>query len=137
VILDFAHNESGLEVLLDFAQKLVVGNGNVVVMIGTAGDRTEDSLREIGRLAATGAQRVIVKRTEKYERGRSNEEMISLYQEGAAAAGRSEIEVAADEMQGLKMALAGAAPGDVIALMCQEHVPEIVAELRSTAKAVN
>ena len=137
VILDFAHNESGLEVLLDFAHNLVAPNGNVIVMIGTAGDRTEESLREIGRLAAAGAQRVIVKRTEKYERGRSNDEMISLYREGAAAAGRSDVEVSTDEMQGLFMALEGAAAGDVIALMCQEHVPEIVAELRSSATAVN
>ena len=113
------------------------GTGDVIVVIGTAGDRTEASLREIGRLAAAGAKRVIVKRTEKYERGRSNEEMIALYQEGAATAGRTDVEVAPDELHGLRMALEGATRGDVSALMCQEHVPEIVAELRATARAVN
>ena len=136
VVLDFAHNEHGLTVLLDFARKLSNG-GRIAVMIGTAGDRTEESLREIGRLAAEGADRVIVKRTEKYERGRSNEEMISLYREGAAQVGRSAIEVAPDEVEGLRMALADARSGDVIALMCQEHVPEVVEELRQIATPLN
>jgi cyanophycin synthetase len=137
VILDFAHNESGLSVLLEFAEKLVAENGRITVMIGTAGDRTSESLREIGRIAATGASRVIVKRTEKYERGRSNEEMIELYREGALIAGNSSIEVAQNEIEGLRMALENTQPGDVVALMCQEHVPEVAGELRETARPLN
>jgi cyanophycin synthetase len=124
-IVDFAHNEAGLSVLLDFARQMTAADGRVTVVIGTAGDRTDESLREIGRLAAAGAERVIVKRTKKYERGRTNDEMIALYKEGACAAGNEGVEVAASELEGLRLGLEGANPGDVIALMCQEQMEEV------------
>jgi cyanophycin synthetase len=136
VVLDFAHNEAGLVVLLDFARRFLNQGGRLSVLIGTAGDRTDDSLREIGRLAGAGADRSIIKRTKKYERGRTNEEMIALYREGAALAGHPEIEVAGDEVEGLAMALADTRRGDVIALMAQEQVAELAAELGKRGRPV-
>lgn len=136
VVIDFAHNEAGLIVLLDFAHQLVAGEGRVTVVIGTAGDRTDESLREIGRIAGEGADRVIVKRTKKYERGRSNEEMIALYREGGAIAGHPQFEVSADELTGLQMALKETLPGDVVALMCQEQLLEVASELQRLGKPI-
>jgi cyanophycin synthetase len=137
VIMDFAHNEAGLTALLDFAAKLTGTGGRITVLIGTAGDRTDESLREIGRLAGAGADRVIAKRTKKYERGRTNEEMIRLYREGAVAAGKSNVEVAESELDGLHLALDGARPGDVIALMCQEQMAEVIHDLQLAGKPLN
>ena len=57
-IVDFAHNEAGLSVLLDVAEGIAAGAGGrvppVTVIIGTAGDRPDDTLRGIGRIAAAG-----------------------------------------------------------------------------------
>jgi cyanophycin synthetase len=136
VVFDFAHNEAGLIVLLDFARRFVAEGGRLIVLIGTAGDRTDESLREIGRIAAAGADRVIIKWTKKYERGRTNDEMIGLYRQGGALAGRSEIKVSDDELHGLRMALADAKPGDAVALMCQEQMDEMAAELQRIGRPV-
>ncbi|MCC6791384.1 MAG: Mur ligase [Thermomicrobiales bacterium] len=136
VVLDFAHNEAGLAVLLGFAEQFRGSSGRIAAVIGTAGDRTDESLREIGRIAGAGADRVIVKRTKKYERGRTNDEMIQLHREGAALAGLSEVEVSENELDGLAMALSASRPGDVIALMCQEQMEEMAAELGRIGRPV-
>ena len=74
-IVDFAHNEAGLRALLDVADGIAAGAGGpvtpITVIIGTAGDRPDDSLRGMGAIAAARAQRVAIKETLGYLRGRS------------------------------------------------------------------
>ena len=48
----------------------------VTAIVGTAGDRPDDTLRGIARIAATRAQRVVIKETLKYLRGRSRESVV-------------------------------------------------------------
>jgi cyanophycin synthetase len=86
VILDYAHNEVGLRHLLAMARGYRAGEGRLTAIIGTAGDRTDEALRELGRLAAEQTDRVIVKETQRYLRGRASvDEMTALYLEGVAA----------------------------------------------------
>ncbi|MER3436728.1 MAG: Mur ligase [Chloroflexota bacterium] len=87
VIVDFAHNEAGLSSLIDFARTFARPNGRLISVIGTAGDRTDASLRAIGRIAAERSDVVIVKGTKKYLRGRQPEELIELYLQGVRSAG--------------------------------------------------
>ena len=82
VIVDFAHNEAGLIALLDFAQSLRSGDGRVIAVIGTAGDRNDASLVEIGRLATLNSDYVIAKNTSKYLRGRSADDLMDHYLKG-------------------------------------------------------
>ena len=74
VIVDFAHNEAGVGAVLDVAQGIAGGAAGraapITAIIGTAGDRPDDTLRGIGRIAAERAQRVAIKQTLKYLRGR-------------------------------------------------------------------
>ena len=55
VIVDFAHNEAGLAAVLDVAEGIAGGAAGraapVTAIIGTAGDRPDDTLRGIGRIA--------------------------------------------------------------------------------------
>ena len=55
VIVDFAHNEAGLEALLDVADGIAGGGAArtspVTLIVGTAGDRPDDTIRGIGRIA--------------------------------------------------------------------------------------
>jgi cyanophycin synthetase len=121
VILDYAHNEVGLRHLLELAHRLLGENGRLTAIIGTAGDRTDDALREIGRLAAEQADRIIIKETRRYLRGRpSVDEMTALYREGIASGGNMEHAVAASEPEALDLALQDLQPGDVVAMMCIE-----------------
>jgi cyanophycin synthetase len=102
----------------------------LIAIIGTAGDRTDDALREIGRLAADQGQHVIVKETHRYLRGRASvDEMTALYLEGVAAGGDPPHEVAPDELTALEMALAQIGAGDVVAMMCIESGPQCRARM--------
>ncbi|MCC7024156.1 MAG: hypothetical protein IT338_15130 [Thermomicrobiales bacterium] len=125
VILDYAHNEVGLTHLLHLARGYLGEAGRLIAIIGTAGDRTDEALREIGRIAAAQSDLVIVKETRRYLRGRSSvDEMTALYEEGIAAGGNPRHIVAPDEPAALEIALADLQPGDVVAMMCIESGPE-------------
>lgn len=89
VIVDFAHNEAGVEAILDVAEGIAAGSAGrtapVTMIIGTAGDRPDDTVRGIGRIAARRAQRVVIKETPAYLRGRTRESMIGELRAGIAA----------------------------------------------------
>ena len=61
--------------MLDVAEGIAGGAAGraapITAIIGTAGDRPDDTLRGIGRIAAERAQRVAIKETLKYLRGRT------------------------------------------------------------------
>jgi cyanophycin synthetase len=137
VIVDFAHNEAGLVVLLDFAHALLGSGGQLIAVIGTAGDRTDESLRELGRIAASWADQVIAKGTKKYLRGREQEELLALYAEGARQKPETPYREAPTELAALEQAIALAKPGDAIAVMAQEDHTPILDVLRERgARAV-
>jgi cyanophycin synthetase len=123
VILDYAHNEVGLRHLLGLAEGFRGEGGRLTAIVGTAGDRTDAALRELGRLAAEASDQVIVKETRRYLRGRASAaEMNACFLEGIAAAAPSPPhEIAPGELEALDLALAGLAPGDVVAMMTIEE----------------
>ena len=145
-IIDFAHNEAGVSAVLDVAEGLASGAGGrvtpITVIIGTAGDRPDDTLRGMGAIAASRAQRVVIKETLGYLRGRSRESVIGELRAGAIAAGWSgEIPVYESEPEALRAELNGAAAaGDgsrhdaarIVVLLCHEDrdgVFRVLAEL--------
>jgi cyanophycin synthetase len=86
VIVDFAHNEAGTEAILDVAEALAGGAAGgtapITAIIGTAGDRPDETLRGIGRIAAERVQRVAIKETLSYLRGRERGEIIRMIRAG-------------------------------------------------------
>ncbi|HYC07750.1 MAG TPA: cyanophycin synthetase, partial [Candidatus Binatia bacterium] len=139
VIVDFAHNEAGIDALLDVAEGIAGGAAGraapITTIIGTAGDRPDDTLRGIGRIAADRSQRVAVKETLRYLRGRTRESVVGELVAGAVEGGMiaSDIPVYESETAALRAELNGAgATGPnghggrpdgprVIALMCHEE----------------
>jgi len=97
VIVDFAHNEAGVAAVLDVAEGIAGGAAGraapVTAIIGTAGDRPDDTLRGIAKIAASRAQRVAIKETLKYLRGRSRESIVGELLAGVRAAGGSTADV--------------------------------------------
>jgi cyanophycin synthetase len=136
VVVDFAHNEAGLRHLLALAHDLVTADGHVLSIIGTAGDRTDESLRAIGRMAAEQSDRIYIKETAKYLRGRSgNDELNQRYVQGIETAQRvTQWSIAESELAAIKTALQTAHSGDVIAMMCVELIPEVIAYLQETGR---
>jgi cyanophycin synthetase len=141
VIVDFAHNEAGVTAVLDVAEGIAGGAAGraspVTAIIGTAGDRPDDTLRGIGKIAGKRAQRVVIKETTKYLRGRSRESVVGEILAGVASAGRatSDVPVYESETAALRAELArseGSSRPDaprVIVLMCHEEREEVFAML--------
>jgi cyanophycin synthetase len=148
VIVDFAHNEAGVSSLLEVAEGISAGGAGraapITIVIGTAGDRPDDSLRGIGRIAAERAQRIAIKETLAYLRGRSRASVIGELVAGARSAGwRAEIPVYESEVAALRGELNGAngAHGQaafdarpeaarVVVLLCHEDRDGVYALLR-------
>jgi cyanophycin synthetase len=138
VIVDFAHNEAGVGAVLDVAEGIAAGAAGrtspITVIIGTAGDRPDDTLRGIGKIAGKRAQRVAVKETLKYLRGRTRASMIGELLAGVRSSGRptADIPVYETETEALRaeVALNGSSAGRVeagrvIVLMCHEEREEV------------
>jgi cyanophycin synthetase len=125
IIVDFAHNEAGLVGLLQFARSICGSDGRLFAIIGTAGDRNDASLIEIGRLATLDADFVIAKNTEHYLRGRTPDELMGLYLAGIRSGRDVPYETSENELTAVKRALELAGPGDVIAVMAHEFYREI------------
>jgi cyanophycin synthetase len=142
-IIDFAHNEAGVSALLDVAEGIAAGAGGrvipITVIIGTAGDRPDDTLRGMGAIAASRAQRVVIKETPGYLRGRSRESVIGELVAGAAGAGwtgeipvyESETAALRAELNGAGAAGTGARPDEarIVVLLCHEDRPGVFALL--------
>lgn len=126
VVVDFAHNEAGLEQLLRFSRKFCEGDGRLVVVIGTAGDRDDNAIRGIGEIAASKADGVIIKDSEKYLRGRETGEMPALLRQ---VVGARLIEETTNERTGFYAGLDLMNGGDVLAVMCIEDYDEILDHL--------
>lgn len=134
VIVDYAHNEAGLEHLLTFAERYRADGGRLSAIIGTAGDRGDEVLRNLGRLAGERADHVWIKETTRHLRGRTKEEMNALFAAGVEAA-RGSYSIAPDELTALEAAIDGAGDGDAIAVMCLEQQAEALALLTERAGA--
>ena len=136
VIVDFAHNEAGVAAVLEVAEGIAAGAAGraapITAIIGTAGDRPDDTLRGIGRIAAEHAQRVAIKETRKYLRGRTAESVVGELMVGIVAGGGSaaDVPIYGSETEALQAELNGAAGAGahggrsdaarVVVLLCHE-----------------
>jgi cyanophycin synthetase len=139
IVVDFAHNEAGLDAILDVATGIAGGGAArtapVTAIIGTAGDRPADTLIGIGRIAAARADRVAIKETRKYLRGRDRSEVVELMMTGIRQVGvTGDVPVYASEIEALRAELAinpvrpSGRPESsrVIVLLCQEERTEVI-----------
>jgi cyanophycin synthetase len=120
VVIDLAHNEAGLEALLEIMNGIRPPRARLLLGVGTAGDRADDVFVRVGEIAALGADVVEIVHKQNYLRGRSMEQINELISEGAAHAGM-EIERAHDsELDGLMSLVGQARAGDVVAIMTHQ-----------------
>jgi cyanophycin synthetase len=117
VIMDYAHNPAGLTALCDLVARLRPRHGRVIGMVSTPGDRRDDDMREMGRIAA-GAFDDVVLRERPDGRGRRSGEVIRLITEGVLATGfpQEHLHGVMDEVEAVDLCLRMARPGDLVVL---------------------
>jgi cyanophycin synthetase len=140
IIVDFAHNEAGMGAVLDVAEGLAGGAAGraapITAIIGTAGDRPDDTLRGIARIAAQRAQRVAIKETRKYLRGRTAGVVVGELLAGIKDGGGTpaDVPIYERETEALRAELQVSSNGRVdaprvIVLMCHEEREDVFALL--------
>lgn len=132
-VADYAHNEAGLAELINLARTLVRGDGRLWLIIGTAGDRPDETFRSLGRMSARASDHVILKDMQSYLRGRSPGEMQRLMDEGVRAAGGRSLALVSDEISAIDLALAAIRPGDVVAVMATDQPGAVADHLEALA----
>ena len=130
VLLDYAHNPSGMRALQKFTDE-VEASLKVGIIAGIGDRRVEDN-NEMGRIAAEMFDEIII-RQDKHLRGRTEEELIQMLKEGILEKDADKkITVIPSEEDAIHHAVNNARPGTLIVL-CSDVVPDalkLVEELK-------
>ncbi|WP_109471408.1 tetratricopeptide repeat protein [Ornithinimicrobium cavernae] len=129
MIVDLAHNEAGLEALLNVAEGLRPPGDRVHLGLGGVGDRTDEILIGLGEIAGRRADRVHIVHKGHYLRGRSMEDLEAQFVQGLANVGAVSSGSSEDEVAGLAALAEHMADGDVGALMVHRDRDGVVAWL--------
>ena len=120
VVIDLAHNEAGLEALLEIMNGVRRPGARLLLGLGAVGDRQDDLVESLGEMGARDADVAAIAHKARYLRGRSTDELDELFRRGAARVGVEELPSYPTEVAGLAALVDQAKPGDVVGLMCHE-----------------
>jgi len=114
VIVDYGHNPAAVRAMCELSDRLEV-KGRRLVVIAAPGDRRDEDIAEIGRVAAGHFDHYVCRRDDRL-RGRRSDEVPKMLAASLAAAGvpADAIEVIPDEQRAVDAALRRAAPGDLL-----------------------
>ncbi|MDQ8154515.1 MAG: Mur ligase family protein [Gemmatimonadota bacterium] len=119
VLLDYAHNPDGLTALLAVAESLRGRNGRLLLLLGQAGNRDDDSIRALARAAAAAKPAVIaLKELPDFLRGRARGEVPRLLDAALRNAGQAAASIVLheDEAAAAQALAMQARAGDVVVL---------------------
>jgi len=112
IMVDFAHNPDGFNGIKQFLK--TIDSPQKIGLIAGTGDRRDEDIREIGKIAAEMFDHIIL-RQENHLRGRKKEELLQLMEEGVLASGQNKsYEIADAEMDVIQHAIRMAKPGAFI-----------------------
>lgn len=132
VIIDYGHNPAGIEATVRAARQLT--QGRLIGVIAAPGDRGDELLIEVGRVAGRGFHWLYIKE-DRDKRGRLAGQVAALLQRGALEAGLSSdaVEVILDEDEAIRAALTRAQTGDTVVVFYEKY-EQVMASL---AAAIN
>jgi cyanophycin synthetase len=119
VIVDYAHNAAAMEAMREYVQTVKV-KGRRIGMLSAPGDRRDEDMRELSRIAAQAFDHLIF-RDDRDRRGRAEGEMPKIMQDSAIASGKT-LETAEIVLQwdaAVRRALDIAQAGDLVVLFAE------------------
>jgi cyanophycin synthetase len=125
VVIDLAHNEAGLEALLEIMTGVRRPGARLLLGLGAVGDRTDELIGRLGEIGAMGADVVAIGHKERYLRGRTRAELDGLLRDGAERVGVTDVTSYDTEVDCLAGLVGQARPGDVVGLMCHAQRQEV------------
>ncbi len=127
MLIDYAHNPHGMSALVAMAKNIEASRR--LVMVGQAGDRSDDAIRELAQAAwALGPDYVVVKEMDEYLRGRAPGEVPALLEKEFLRLGLppGSIHQSGPDLAGVRTALEWARPGDLLVLAVHQDRAAIV-----------
>ena len=122
VIVDYAHTPASLATTLDALGPLVRGDGGLVAVFGSAGERDIAKRALQGRVAGERCRLLVA--TDEDPRGEDPMAILEQIAEGAEAAGLqrgTDVLLIPDREEAIRAALGGARAGDVVLLAGKGH----------------
>jgi cyanophycin synthetase len=121
VLMDYAHNPAGARGLTNFISKLP-NKYRTAVLNGT-GDRRDDDIREFAKIIADNFDRIVIRRGH-YLRGRTDEEMFKLLQEGIAQSeNEPQVRVIPESRDAIHHAIKNGRKGELVVTLA-DRVPD-------------
>lgn len=121
ILLDYAHNPAGMRALQGFIEEL---DATVKVgIIAGIGDRRVEDNNEMGSIAAEMFDEIII-RQDKHLRGKSEEELISMLNEGIKRKDpNKKTTIIPSEKEAITYAIKNAVQGSLI-ILCSDVIPD-------------
>ncbi|MEO8477608.1 MAG: Mur ligase family protein [Actinomycetota bacterium] len=129
VVIDYAHNEAGMQGLTEVMDGLRSLGRDVWLAICTAGDRTDEILHAFALRAALGSDHLAVADLLRYLRGRHRDDIVAHLRAGAREAGVDDVPAYEDELHALRGMLHESHRGDVVGVTALGMRAEIFAWL--------
>jgi len=135
MLVDFAHNPHAFRALFQMARHMKPER--TLVLLGQAGDRDDDSIRELVQATWKGRpDHVILKEMPRYLRGRVPGEVLEIMEAEFARLGAPAglLQRAPSEIDAVRAALRWARPGDLLLLLTHEVRDDVLGLLTGLSR---
>jgi cyanophycin synthetase len=120
VILDYGHNPAAVQAMADLVQRLEC-NGRRTCVLSAPGDRRDEDIKAIARIAAKAFDRIIIRRDDDL-RGRGPDEVPRMMEAELLEVGypREHLTVVPDEQAAIQAALESSKRGDLLLIFADK-----------------
>jgi cyanophycin synthetase len=123
VLVDYAHNYTGLENLSKFVEKIEAKNK--VGVVAGVGDRRDEDTIALGAVAAKTFDEIVI-RQDKNLRGRTSEEIIGLLKKGIYSVdANKKVKIILKESEAIEYVIKNGKKGSFITI-CSDVVPDVL-----------
>ncbi len=118
-IVDYAHTPDAVQNIIDAVNRVRQGSGKLIVVVGAGGDRDRTKRPVMARIAADGADRVIL--TSDNPRSEKPEAILDEMEAGLDIDQRSRTIRVTNRAEAIKASVMLASPGDIIIVAGKGH----------------